>query len=922
MPDWRGEISLRLESLHLAPTREAEIIEELSQHLEDRYQERLASGATEDQACRSVLGELNPLLASQTDPSASSEAPLAQALRSVEQEVSADPVVPGGGGPANLLSSIWQDIRFAFRILRKSPGFTTVAVLTLALGIGANTAIFSIVNAVLLRPLPFKDSARLVLLHEGLPRIGFPKMSFSPPDLAVFAREQKLFSELGMFLNERMDISGQGEPDRVIVTRVSATLFPMLGAEPALGRTFTPQEDAPGHPVALLSYGLWQRRYGGNPNILGQQIDLDRQPYVVIGVMPRRFVFPLDGLEDNDSPADLWVPMAVTPSELQAWGGPYMTSVVGRLPVSVTLSQAQAELNSLAPVILASYPTAIRNAILTLNISASPFHEEAVSSVRTPLLLLMAAVGFVLLIACANIATLLLSRATTRQKEIVVRTALGATRARLARQMLTEGFLLAFAGGVFGFLLAWWITNLLPLILPSSTALPVHVAFSGNVFTFALAVSIFVAVLFGFAPALQASSSRLQTPLQESGRGGSGRSRHRAQQFFVTAEFALALVLLIGAGLLLRSFSKLLATSPGFRPDHLLTLNLPLPRQAYPRASQLREFYEQLLAKTSTLPGVESVTASTDLPLRATEMVSFGVEGQPQGKGLKATCQTWVMGNYFQTMGISLIRGRWFGPEDRAGTQPVAVVSAYTAQTLWRGQNGIGKRIRWGGGPWETVIGIVADVRQSSLGAAFVPHIYRPYDQAADGLVEDDPFGDWHAMNLVLRTQRAPLSLSSAVVAQVHSLDPELAAANIRTMDQLISSSVAGSKFSALLLGSFAGVALLLAAIGIYGVLAYSVSQRTHEIGIRMALGAERARVLCLILGEGARLALIGSAAGTVAAFFLMRLMSSLLYGVSAADPLTFAVVAIVLTAVALAACYIPARRATKVDPIVALRHE
>ena len=922
MPDWKEEISKRLEPLKLSPPREAEIIEELSQHLEDRYQELLASGATEEQARIAALEELQPLIASHNNPLPTRDASLAQALRSVEQQVPANPTVSGGGGPANFISSFWQDLRFAFRILRKSPAFTAVAILTLALGIGANTAIFGIVNAVLLRPLPFKDSTRLVLLHEGLPKIGFPRMSFSPPDLAVFQREQKLFSVLGTFLNERMDISGQGQPDRVMVTRVSATLFPMLGAEPMLGRAFTPQEDAPGHPVAILSYALWQHRYGGSAKILGQQIELDRRPYIIIGVMPRRFVFPLPGLADNGLPADLWIPRAMTPTELQEWGGLYLTSVVARLPVGVTLNQAQAELNSLAPAILANYPAAMRNSIpgLALDISASPFHEEAVGSVRTLLLLLMAAVGFVLLIACANIATLLLSRSATRQKEIAVRTALGATRARLARQMLTEGFLLAFAGGALGFLIALWITSLLPSILPSNTALTVRVAFSGNVFAFALAVSILVAVLFGLAPALQVSSSRLQTPLQESGRSSTGRSRLRAQQFFVTAEFALALVLLVGAGLLIRSFAKLLATSPGFRPDHLLTLNVPLPRQAYARASQLREFYEQLLAKSATLPGVESATISTDLPLRATEFVSFGVEGH--GKGLKATCQTWVMGNYFQTVGISLIRGRWFGPEDRAGSLPVTVISAYTARTLWPDQDALGKRIRWGGGPWQTVIGIVADVKQSSLGAPFVPHVYRPYSQADDGLVDDDPFGDWHAMNLVLRTHTDPLSLASAAIAQVRSLDLELAVANIRTMDQVISSSISGQKFNTFLLGAFAGVALLLAAIGIYGVLAYSVSQRTHEIGIRMALGAQRAGVMRLILAEGTRLALIGTGIGTVAAFFLMRLMSSLLYGVSPLDPVTFIAVAVVLTAAALAACYIPARRATRVDPMVALRYE
>ena len=896
---WLYTIPLRLRSLFRWAQADQELDDELRDHLERKTEEYVAQGMAPEEARRRARLDLGGI--EQTK----------EKCRDARR--------------VNWIQDFVQDLRFGLRVLRKAPGFTAAAILTLALGIGANTAIFSIVNAVLLRPLPFKDSQRLVLLHEGLPKIGFPKMSFSPPDFAVLAREQKPFSELGTFLNERMDISGQSEPDRVIVSRVSATLFPMLGAEPMLGRAFTPQEDAPGHSVAILSYALWQRRYGGNANILGQQIALDRQPYIVIGVMPRQFVFPLPGLEPNGSPADLWVPMAVTPAELQEWGGLYMTSVVGRLPRGVTLHQALAELNSLATAILASYPAPMRNGVpgLTIDITASPFQEEAVSSVRTLLLLLMAAVSFVLLIACANIATLLLSRASTRQKEIAIRTALGASRWRLARQMLTESFLLALAGGALGLFLAVWMRNLLLAIVPSSIPLPTHIALSGNVFAFALAGSIVAAILFGLVPALQFSSSSTQAPLQEGGRGGTAsRSRHRAQEFFVTAEFALALVLLVGSGLLIRSFAKLLATAPGFRADHLLTLNIPLPRQAYSHASQIREFYEQLLARSSSLPGVENATVSTDLPLRDTEMVSFTAEGGPDTKGLKATCQSWVIGNYFETMGIPLIQGRWFGPEDRVESQPVAVISAYTAKTFWPGQNPIGKRIRWGGGPWETVVGIVADVKQESLDRPLAPHVYRPYSQAADGLLENDPFGDLHAMNLVVRTQTDPLSLASAAVAQVHSLDRELAVANIRTMNQVISSSVAGPKFNTFLLGIFASVALLLAAIGVYGVLAYSVSQRTHEIGIRLALGARPAGVLRLILAQGTRLALIGSGVGALAAFFLMRFISSLLYGVSPADPWTFAAVAFVLTFVALAACYIPARRATKVDPMVALRYE
>lgn len=879
---------------------EQEMNEELQFHIEKQIRANIAAGMHPDEARRQAKAQLG-------------------AVEGVKENCRDE-------RSGSWLESLWTDVRYAGRVLRKSPGFTAIVVITLALGIGASTAIFSIVNAVLLRA-PFKDSSQLVLLHEGLPKMGFSRMSFSPPDFALFAREQKAFSVLGTFLNEHMDISGGGEPDRILVSRVSATLFPMLGIEPALGRNFSPQEDAPGHPVGILSYSLWQRRYGGKANIVGQQIDLDRQPYVVIGIMPRGFEFPLPGAEDNGSPADLWVPMAVTPGELQNWGGLYLTSVVGRLRPGVTLDQARAEVAALAPGILASYPAVIRNAIgqAKLDITAFPFHHEIVGSVSTLLLVLMAAVSCILLIACANVATLLLSRSGTRQREIAIRTTLGATRSRLVRQLLTESVLLATSGGALGFVLAIWLKTVLLAFVPSSIPLPLNIPISGGVLAFALCVSLFAAVFVGLAPTLHVSSHATRTPLHDGGRGmTASRARRRTQGVFVTAEFALALVLLIAAGLLIRSFARLVETSPGFRDDHLLTLNIPLPRHAYSHASQLREFYQQLLDRVSNLPGVRNATVSSDLPLHMTEMVSFGVKGRSsvEGKGPQAICQTWVVGNYFQTMGIPLIEGRWFTPGDRSGSQQVAIVSAHTAKTFWPGQDAIGKNIRWGGGPWDTVVGVVGDVKQGPLDRPLDPHVYRPYNQAADGLLEDDPFNDWHAMNLVLRTQTDPLSTASAAVAEIHSLDPDLAVANIQTMEQVIRSSVAGSKFNTFLLGAFAGVALFLAAIGIYGVLAYNVSQQSREIGIRMALGAQRSSVMRLVLRQGTRFALIGCGIGVAAALALTRLMRSLLYNTSPADPTTFAGVVIVLVVVAFVACWIPARRAMRVDPVVALRHE
>jgi putative ABC transport system permease protein len=888
--------------------READLERELRDHLELEADEQRAAGLSPEQAAYAAHRALGNTL-------------------KIEEDVRA-------AWGFQWLETLVQDIRYGLRQLRRNPGFTVVAVFTFALGIGVNTAIFSIVNSVLLRPLPFQNPSSLVLLHEGFPSLGLSHMGFSPPDLAVFIREQKSFKAIGTFLNERVDISGQGEPERVTVTRISASLFPMLGAQAMLGRIFAQEEDAPGHQVAILSYRLWQSRYGGASDILGQRIELDRLPYSIIGVMPRNSVFPLPGPDHNSSPAELWVPMAFTPDELQAWGNSYMASVVARLRPGVSLEQARAEAESLAPAILASYPSLIRNILhgARLDISAFPYQEEVVGSVRTLLLVLMAAVSFVLLIACANIATLLLSRAANRQKEIAVRTSLGATRLRLIRQMLTESFLLAFGGSALGLLFAIWARNLLLSLAPSSIPLPSHISLSVSVFGFALGVSILAALLFGLAPAFQVSVASMQGSLQESGRSATtSHSGHRLQGIFVTAEFALALVLLTSAGLLIRSFAKLLATNPGFRPDHVLTVNVPLPRQAYAKGEEMRDFYDQSLERASNLPGVQSAALSSDLPLDGCgETVAYSIEGQTgaEGKTPKAICQSWVQGSYFETMGIPLLQGRWFTPEDRVGSEQVAIVNVSMAQKFWPGQSAIGKHIVWGGGaespghPWETIVGVVGNVHEETLNTPSTPEVYRPFSQLGDGFLGDDPLGDWHAMNVAVRTHGDPTSLASAVVAQVHSLDPDLAVTNIRTMTQVISSSVAGPKFNTFLLGLFAFLALFLAAIGIYGVLAYAVTQQSHEIGVRMALGAQQREIMRLILKRGTRLALLGVGIGAVGAVLVTHLMASLLYGISPTDPLTFAGVAIVLVSVALLASWLPAQRAMRVDPMVALRYE
>jgi putative ABC transport system permease protein len=538
----------------------------------------------------------------------------------------------------------------------------------------------------------------------------------------------------------------------------------------------------------------------------------------------------------------------------------------------------------------------------------------------------MAAVAFVLLIACANIATLLISRASTRQKEIAIRLALGASRLRLVRQMLTESFLMAIGGGGVGILLSFWVRNFILAIVPSSISLPRHVSLHGGVFAFALGLSILAAVIFGLVPAFQVSGAAVQSPLQEGGRSAThGRSHHRLQGFFVTIEFALALILLAGAGLLIRSFGKLLEASPGFRPDNVLTLNVPLPRRAYARATQIQDFYKRLLERVSNLPGVGAAGLSSDLPFNAREMVSMRIEGggDDQSETPQAVCQSWVMGSYFQAMGIPLLQGRWFTPEDRLESEPITIVSLSAARRFWPGQSAIGKRIRWGvNDPWHTIVGVVGDVRQGPFNAPLAPHVYRAYSQLQGPFLEEDPFGDWHAMNVAARTQVDPGSLASAVLAAIHSLDPDLAVANMQTMTQVIRSSIVGPEFDMVLVGSLAGLALFLSAIGVYGVLAYVVAQQTHEIGICMALGAKPRDILGLILGRGARLAGIGTGLGLAAALGLTHLMKSFLYGVSPIDPLTFVSVAILLVAVGLVASYIPASRAMRVDPMVALRGE
>jgi putative ABC transport system permease protein len=824
------------------------------------------------------------------------------------------------------METFLQDIRYGFRILRKSPGFTAVAVLTLALGIGANTTIFSVVNAVLLRPLPFPDSSRLALLYEGFPTLGFAKFGFSAPDLQEYQKAQRSFLGLAAYQNKDYELSGAGEPQRITGARVTANLFSVLGVAPLLGRSFSAAEDQPGHALAVISYGLWQSKFGKAGDVIGRTINLDRVPYTIVGVMPAEFQFPLRGPSMNNQEAALYIPMAYTPGELSGWGMMYNGSVVGRLRPGVTLEQARTEARLLSERIKQYYPADLMKQFgsPTLAMPVESMHQEVVGPVRPLLLVLQAAVGAVLLIACVNVGLLLLSRASARQREIAVRTALGAETSRLLRQLMAECLALALPGGVLGLCIAIVSKGILLKQLPAGIPLPAQAATDAAVLGFTVLSMLATVLIFGLVPAFATSRVDLRGPLQEGGRSGTtGRARHRLQSAFVVVEFVLALTLMISAGLLLRSFSKLLGANPGFRVEGVLTMTVPLPGQAYPHAQDLRDYYQQAVSELSGLPGVVSASASTAVPLTAGgDIAALGVEGRADLGDATSVRVVEFLGDYLKTMGIPLLRGRGITDADRKDTQPVVLISESMARKLWPHEDALGKRVRVETADWLTVVGIVGDVHDVALSADPMLTVYKSYRQISDDIVADTVTGSRRALSLSLRTLGNPSGLANAAAGRIHRLDPALAVVKLRTMRSEVQSSVAPQRFNAMLLGIYAGLALLLAVIGIYGVLAHIVLQQRGEIGIRMALGAQRRDVLAMVLRRGARLALTGSLLGLGAAWAASRMVASLLYGVSPRDPITFVTVTSILLLAALLACYIPARRATKVDPMIALRYE
>jgi len=798
------------------------------------------------------------------------------------------------------LEDLWQDLRYGARMLLKQPGFTLVAVLALALGIGANTAIFSVVNAVLLRPLPYADPDRLVTASPY--RNATDGYTVLSPDFLDWRAQSQSFERIAAYTSGSADLTGSGEPERLTAGLVSAELFSTLGVSPAFGRGFTTMEDQPnGAPVVILSHRLWQRRFGGDPQSIGRAITLDGQSRSVIGVMPPGFQFPAE--------LDVWLPLALDTSG----SGKRMVfvNVVGRLKPAMTPEAARSDLTA----ILRRMSRSIPNNNSDVQVRVIKLHERLVGDAQRALLAMFGAVAFILLIACANVANLLLARASARQKEMAIRAAVGAGRLRLARQLLTESLSLSVVGGGAGLALATWGVKLLVRINPEGVARLQESGVDGRVLGFTCAVAVLTGLLAGVFPALQASKTDVNETLKaQSAARPSGGGARRTLPSLMIAEIALALVLAVGAGLMIKSFMRLLAVPKGFNPECVLTLVLSPSRAKYPSGSpQLRAYYEEALARAQAMPGVQSASLTSFLPLagRTFRKMGFQIEGRGPIEGeFEVNC---ISPGYFGTMVLEMRSGRPITDQDGAGAPQVTVINETFARSFFPGENPIGRRLLFGQTP-KTIVGVVGDTRQFGLDQEVEPEIYTSFLQ--DG---------GYSMRLVVRSasnQSSAASLVAAIRDQVRALEPNEPVNQVITMDQRLSDSVAQRRYRTLLFGVFAAVALVIATVGIYGVISYAVSQRTHEIGIRMALGAQAGDVLRMVIGQGMRLTLIGVALGVAAALGLTRAIDSLLINVSATDPVTFVSVTLLLVFVALIACYIPARRATKVDPLIALRTE
>ena len=816
------------------------------------------------------------------------------------------------------METVWYDLSHGIRTLLKNPGFTAVAVLSLAIGIGANSAIFSVTNALLLRPLPYNDAERLVILWSRSPGLNVPQDWFSPGQYLDVKTQNTVFDETAISIGASFNLTGNGTPEHVDGARISSSMFSLMGANAMLGRVFGAEEDQPGKPpTVILGYGFWQRSFGGDQGAIGRTLTMNGNAYTIVGVMPPGFslnkeVMPaVNGIQT----ADLLVPLPMSESA-RANRGNEDFNIFARLRPSVSIDQAQAEMDIIADQMKQQYPANYPpNGGLT--ISVVPLIQQVVGDISLALRVLFGAVAFVLLIACANVANLLLSRAAVRQKEFAIRAAVGASRLRLIRQMLTESLMLALAGGVVGVGVAYLTIKALRVFGPDNIPRLNEVGIDGRVMAFTFFVALLTGVFFGLAPALRASRVDLNEVLKEGGRGGSsGRGGHRTRKLLVVSEIALSLLLLIGAGLLIRSYQRVWNAYPGFDSHNVLSLRLSLPAIKYPRPESITAFFRRVVERLNQVPEVESVATTYSLPMSTVALAwePITVDGYVENGAQELIISNVriVSPDYFKTMRIPLVRGRYFDEHDVKGAPETVIVDEAMAERFWPNDDPLGKRMKRGGSDsWRTVVGVISDAKQYSSEKEPPIAVYYPFEQ----------YGARN-MFLIIRTTRDPAGMTESITKEIQALDPELPVFDVSTMDQRLHDSLARRRFSMFLLGLFAVIASILAAIGIYGVMAYSVNERTHEIGIRLALGAQPANVLQLVIRQALVLTSLGIATGLVGAFALTRVMSSLLYGVSATDVLTFVITPLLLGSVAVLASSIPARRAAKVDPMIALRCE
>jgi len=882
------DILIRLRSLFRRNAVEDELNDELRFHFDQQVEKYVRSGLGREEATRRARLEFG-------------------GLDQVKEECR-------DARGVQFLEILIQDIRYGLRMLRKSPGFTTVAVLTLTLGIGANTAIYSLVSAVLLHPLPFRDPAKLMWVW--CTRVDREKAFASIPNFYDFRDRNKVLDGLAAFGFWNPNLTGVGKPERLQGIRISAGVFDLLGVNALKGRTLSSVDDNPaGGKVVVLSYGLWQR-LGGDDALIGKSLNLNDESYTAVGVLPRNFLFPITA-------AQLAIPLRPEGDSRRLDRGDRFLRLLGRLKPDVTQGEAQAQMSTIAIRLSREYPKT--NAKDT-GIKLVPLQQEITGNFRLALLVLLGAVGLVLLIVCSNLANLLLSRAMTRRKEMAIRLALGGARARLIGQLLTESMLLAGIGSALGVALAVWsipaLLALAPLELPRSD----EIHLDGGVLAFALGVSLLAGLLFGLAPAIRATKTDMNEELKAAGRGSSdGPQRNRLREIVVMAEIGLSLVLLVGAGLFLKSFEQIQAVAPGFDPRHLLTVRLSLPKGTYQKTADLTVFYRKLRANLLRMPGVQAAGAVSGLPLSSSwATTDFTVEGHPPASptDVPSAQYRFVTPGYFAAMRIPLLRGRDLDESDTAEARKVAIISQTLAQRFLASRNPIGAHIQVDNGkpnpPEIEIVGVVGDVKHLSLDAAPTADIYIPLEQMPEAWV----LYVTNNMHWAVRCASDPMALAPTVGRETENLDENVAASNLWTMQQVLATSVAQQRFNMLLLAVFAVAALVLAALGVYGVMSYAVTQRTHEIGVRMALGARPQNVLTLLLGRGLTLTLGGVGCGVVAAFAVTRLTGSLLYRVNPADFFTFSGVSLLLLIVAVSASYIPARRAMRVDPMVALRHE